>query len=178
MANLDNPHGLNAVRMMNGGKIPMDKYTVNATTAIYQGDVVQIKATGLVRTIVTTGGAASILGVAANYTSASGEVWVYNDPGTVFEIQSDGTTDPSTAAAARAHIGETAVLILTAGNTTTKVSKQELDYSSMTTGTADPLQIIGFHPSVDNDNTLAHARYLVLLKKNVFENVPESYSVI
>lgn len=156
----------------------MEKYTANATTAIYQGDVVQIKATGLVRTIVTTGGAASILGVAANYSAASGEVWVYNHPDTIFEIQSDGTTDPGTAAAALAEIGETASLVITAGNTTTKVSKHELDYSAMTTGTADPLQVIGHYGGVDNDHTLAHARYLVLLKKNVFQNVPESYSVI
>lgn len=163
--------------MMNGGKIPMDKYTVIATTAVYKGDIIQLKATGLARAIVTTGGAASIIGVAANYTAASGEVWVYNDPGTIFEIQSDGATDPGSTTAVGL-IGNSAPLVIATGNTTTKVSKLELDYSATTTGTADPLQIVGYYQGVDNDKTLAHARFLVLLKKNLFQNVPESYSVI
>jgi len=177
MANTDAPHGLNAVRMLNGGKIPMNKYPSSATTVIYQGDVVTLRANGLVATLKTTGGAANILGVAAAYAAISDYVWVYDDPRTIFEIQSDGATDPGSTTAI-AQVGNTGALTLTAGNTTTKVSKHELDYSSVTTGTADPLQIVGFYQGVDSDKTLAHARYLVLLKKSVFENVPESYSVI
>jgi hypothetical protein len=164
--------------MMNGGKIPMNKYSSSATTVIYQGDVVTLRANGLVATLKTTGGAANILGVAACYAAVSDYVWVYDDPQTIFEIQSDGATDPGSAAAAIAMIGESGPLIVTAGNTTTKVSKHEIDYDAVTTGTADPLQIVGYYQGVDNDNTLAHARFLVLLKKNVFQNVPESYSVI
>jgi hypothetical protein len=168
MANLDNPHGLNAVKMLNGGRIPMNKYTSSATTAIYQGDVVTLRANGLVATLKTTGGAENILGVAACYAAVSTDVWVYDHPETVFEIQSDGTTDPSTAAAALAIVGETGPLIVTAGNTTTKVSKHEIDYDAITTGTADPLQIIGYYQGVDNDNTLAHARFLVLLREHIW----------
>ena len=177
MANSDAPHGLNAVKMMNGGKIPMHKYDVATTSAIYKGDVVCLRAAGRVASLKTTGGAANILGVAANYTAASGEVWVYDDPGTIFEIQSDGATDPG-ATTGLGLIGNTGPFIIATGNTTTKVSKLEVDYSVITTGTADPIQIIGYYDGVDNDYLLAHARFLVLLKKNVFENVPESYSVI
>jgi len=177
MANTDAPHGLNAVKMLNGGKIPMNKYTVAATTAVYQGDVVTLRANGLVATLKTTGGATNIVGVAANYSAVGGEVWVYDDPRTIFEVQSDGATDPGSTTSV-AFRGNTGVLILTAGNTTTKVSKHELDYSSVTTSTADPLQIIGYYTAVDNDTTLAHARFLVLIKEHVYENVPESNSVI
>lgn len=155
----------------------MNRYPTSATTVIYQGDVVTLRANGLVATLKTTGGAANILGVAASYAAVSDYVWVYDDARTVFEIQSDGATDPGSTTAI-AQVGNTAPLIVTAGNTTTKVSKHELDYNACTTGTADPLQIVGFYQGVDNDKTLAHARYLVLLKKNVFENVPESYSAI
>lgn len=166
MANLDNPHGLNAIRMLNGGKIPMNKYTVAATTAIYQGDVVTLRANGLVATLKTTGGADNILGVAANYTAASGTVWVYDHPETVFEIQSDGATDPGSAAAALAIIGEVGPLVVTAGSG--KRSQMEIDYSAITTSTADPLQVIGYYQGVDNDPTLAHARFLVLLREHIY----------
>jgi hypothetical protein len=177
MSNLDNPHGLNAIRMLNGGKIPMNRYPTSATTVVYQGDVVCLRANGLVATLKTTGGAANILGVAASYGAVSDEVWVYDDARTVFEIQSDGATDPGSTTAV-AQVGNTCSLILTAGTAATKRSNHEIDYSSITTGTADPLQIVGFYQGVDNDKTLAHARYLVLLKKNVYENVPESYSAV
>lgn len=177
MANKDFPHGLNAVKMMNGGKIPMNKYNAATTSAVYQGDVVCLRAAGRVASLKTTGGAANILGVAANYSVASGEVWVYDHPDTLFEIQSDGATDPG-ATTGLGLIGNTGPFIIATGNTTTKMSKLEMDYSVVTTGTADPLQIVGYYQGVDNDYLLAHARFLVLLKKNVFQNVPESYSVI
>jgi len=163
--NLDNPHGLNAIRMLNGGKIPMNKYTVATTTAVYQGDVVTLRAAGKVATLKTTGGADNILGVAANYTAASGTVWVYDHPETVFEIQSDGATDPGSTTG-WGQIGNTGPLIVTAGSG--KRSQQELDYSAITTGTADPLQIIGYYQGSDNDYTLAHARYLVLLREHIW----------
>jgi hypothetical protein len=168
MANKDAPHGLNAVRMMNGGKIPMHKYTVAATTAVYQGDVVTLRATGLIATLKTAAGATNIVGVASNYAAASGDVWVYDDPYTIFEVQSDGATDPG-ATTAGAFLGENIDLVVTAGNTTTKISKHELDYSALTTATADPLRIIGYYESVDNDKLLAHARFLVLLNKHFYK---------
>lgn len=178
MANADAPHGLNAVKMLNGGKIPMHKYTSAATTAIGQGDIVTLRAAGKAAALKTSGGANNILGVAASYAAVSSDIWVYDDPDTIFEIQSDGATDPGSATAA-GHVGNTAVLIVAnTYNTTTKISKMELDYSSITTGTADPLQIVGFYDGVNNDPTLAHARYLVLLRKHIWASVPEAQNVI
>lgn len=178
MANNDFPHGLNAVKMLNGGKIPMNQYIVATTSAIYQGDIVCLRAAGKAASLKTTGGAANIIGVAANYAAASGNVWVYDSPNTIFEIQSDGATDPG-ASTAQAQIGNTGVLIIATGNTTTYRSKLELDYSSVTTGTADPLQIIGYWSGGANDYTLAHARYLVLLRmKHLWATVPEAGNVI
>lgn len=177
MANNDHPHGLNPVKMLNGGKIPMHKYDTATTTAIGKGDVVCLRAAGKVATLKTTGGANNILGVAASYSAASGTVWVYDHPDTIFEIQSDGATDPGATTAA-GHVGNAAPLVVTAFNTTTYRSKHELDYSAITTGTADPLQIVGIYDGVNNDPTLAHARYLVTLRKHIWKPVPESQNVI
>lgn len=177
MANLDNPHGLCAVKMLNGGKIPMHKYTSAATTAIYQGDVVTLRSAGQVAVLKTTGGASNVIGVAANYAAVSSDVWVYDHPETIFEVQSDGGTDPGSTTGLGL-VGNTGVLVVTSGNTTSKISKHEIDYSSITTGTADPIQIVGVYDGVNNDVTLAHARYLVMLRKHIWKTVPEAYNVI
>lgn len=166
MANNDNPHGLRAVKMLNGGKIPTSEYIVGTTTVVYEGDIVNLRAAGKVATLKTTGGAANTLGVAVHYATTGQALAVYDDPGTVFEVQSDGATDPG-ATTAQGHIGNNAPLVVTTGNTTSKISKHELDYSAVTTGTADPLKIIGIYAGADNDSTLAHARYLVLLNKHI-----------
>lgn len=168
MANNDNPHGLTAVRMLNGGKIPCRRYICATTSAIGQGDVVTLRAAGKVASLKTTGGATNVIGVAANYTATSGYVWVYDDPDTVFEIQSDGTTDPGSTTA-QGLVGNNGPFIISTYNTTTKISKHELDYSAVTTGTADPLKIIGYDNQVNNDITLAHARFHVLLNKHLYK---------
>ena len=81
-------------------------------------------------------------------------------------------TDPATAAAAKALVGNTAPLVVTAGNTTTYRSKHELGngtaFAATTTGTADPLQIIGYWSGGGCDYTLAHARFLVLLREHIW----------
>jgi len=47
-----------------------------------------------------------------------------------------------------------------------------LDSSSLTgtvTTTVKPLQVVGHYGIVGNDLSLAHARYLVVLNKHIFE---------
>lgn len=166
MANQDFPHGLSAVKMMNGGKIPMHTYTSAATTAIYEGEVVTLRATGVVAGTTTTGGANNIVGVAVHYAAVSSDIAVYDDPMTIFEIQSDGSTDPG-ATTALAKVGQNAPMVYTAPNTTTKRAQLEFDYSACTTGTADPLKLIGIYQGASNDSTLSHGRYLVLLNKHI-----------
>ena len=175
MANVDHPHGLNAVMSRSHDTPRLTKYTahVNTTTpvGIFRGDVVQLLATGKVKSITTTTGVDAIIGVANTYVSAAAasddsDVWVFDDPDTVFEIQSDGTTDPG-ATTALGHIGNTAPLVLGTGVAASGQSQFELDYSAMTTGTADAVQVVGHYKLVGNDMKLAHARYLVTLVKHI-----------
>jgi len=167
MANIDAPFGLRPVRMMNGGKIPMRKYAnKGATTAVYQGDIVVLQAAdGRVLRLANTSTNADIIGVAANYVAAGTagqELWVYDDPFTVFELQSDGTT----AADYTDHIGAVGPVLVTAGSTTTGVSKMELDVSQVTSsGTAsnNVVKIIGVSDNVRNDSSSSHCVVEVLV---------------
>ena len=108
MANSDAPNGLDPVYRLGGGPIPCRAYEAGVTTAIFAGDVVKMKTSGRIIAEVTTTIANDAIGVAANYVAAATTpattVWVYDDPFTVFRIQSDGTTDP-TAATADSFIG-------------------------------------------------------------------------
>ena len=169
MANVDGPHGFRPVRMLNGGKIPAHQYKCSTTTAIYEGDVLQLKANGKVKTITTVSGVDAMVGVAAHYAAiATTDVLVYDSPDTVFEAQSDGATDPGTTTAL-GHIGNTCDLIVTTGNTTTLLSKHEIDYSAITTATASgAMQIVGHYEGKDNDMTLAHARYEAIFQRHVY----------
>jgi len=172
MANKDFPSGLWPHKMSTGGKIPMNAYEAGVTTAIYEGDVVQLKAGGRVKTMTTVTGVDTILGVAATYVKASASahttVWVYDDPNTYFVVNSDGTTDPTNLTTAINHIGAGADMILTTGNTTTQRSKQEIDYSQITTATGSAaLKVMGYDESADNDKTLAHANFLVRFQRHI-----------
>ena len=175
MANVDHPHGLNAVmsRFHDTPRMTLYKAFVNTTTpvGIFRGDVVQLLATGDIKTITTTTGVDAVIGVAASYVSAlaandGADVYVYDDPDTVYELQSDGTTDPGSTTA-QGHIGNQAPLILTGGVAASGQSQMELDYGAMSTATADAIQIVGHYELVGNDMTLAHARYLVKLVKHL-----------
>lgn len=171
MANIDNPHGLRAIRMINGGKIPMTKYTSYTTSVVYEGDVVQHVGSGKVRSLLTTSGTTSgnyIVGVAANYAATNSDLWVYDDPYTVFAVNSDGATDAGESTE-KLRRGLNAPLVIATGDTTTKVSKYELDYSGSTTDTKNPLKIIGFSKEVTNTVGLAHAEYEVLLNRHFYK---------
>lgn len=172
MANVDHPHGLKPVMQLGGGPVPCHVYEANVTTAIFQGDVVTIRTDGRCDTLKTASGANNIIGVAANYveagTTPAADLWVYDDPNTIFEVQSDGTTDPGETTA-QAAIGATANLVLTTGNTSTGLSKHELDYSDIGTDTTAPLRIYGYHKQIDNDKTKAHAKMLVIFNRHFYK---------
>jgi hypothetical protein len=169
LANRDAPHGFRPVRQLHGGRVPMHQYKCSTTTAIYEGDVVQLKASGNVKTITTVSGVDCQVGVAAEYAAiATTDILVYDDPYTVFEVQCDGATDPG-ATTSLGHIGNTCDLTLTTGNTTTKLSKHEIDYDTITTATGSgAMKIVGFYEGVDNDVTLAHARYEVIFQRHLY----------
>jgi ketosteroid isomerase-like protein len=145
MANVDNPRGFSVLRGSNGGEPRMRKYKANVTTDIFRGDIVQMLAAGTVKTITTTTGAATVLGVAANAVDASDsstsqEVWVYDDPDQEFEVQDDGAAATPSAG----DVGATYALILTTGNTTTGLSKHEVDASGSGAAATDAVILMGF----------------------------------
>ncbi len=148
MANPDRPSGFHVI---DNGQVPrLRKYTAGTTTDIFRGNIVSIDADGHVANCLTTTGSITVNGVAANFVDASAsssgqDVWVYDDPHQEFWIQDDGDS----ATPATASIGATAVLILTAGNTTTGQSKQELDASGNGTAATDAVVIVGFKLSPD-----------------------------
>ena len=170
MANRDNVRGLYPIRQATGGKIPMNKYyNDGTTTAIFEGDIVYLMGgghdrRGKILRLATTTGSDDIIGVAANYVAAgtsNQEVWVYDSPETVFGVNSDGSTSTDHSA----HIGAVATAIVTAGNTTTGLSKVELDYGSITsTGTSgdNVFRIVGVDRRLDNDAASSHAELEVM----------------
>jgi hypothetical protein len=174
LANIDNPHGLRPVRQLGGGRVPLHAYwKKGTTTAVFAGDIVYMTGSdSRVLRLATTTGSDDVIGVAANYVSAASSgytVWVYDDPFTVFNVQSDGTTDTDH----HDYVGSVAAAICTAGSTTTGLSIDELDASSITsTGTASDnvFKIIGVASDVNNGSALAHADLEVLLFKHMYNH--------
>jgi len=173
MANVDHPHGLNPVMSRFHDTPRITEYYANVTTAIGRGDPVVLQADGRVNCLLTPAGSAQIIGVAAQYNAAlttpSVKIGVYDDPDTIYEIQSDGTTDPGTVAAAIAHIGSVADLVTTDCTAASGQSNVELDYSDIDQTTGAAVKIVGLYDIVGNDVTLAHARYLVQFQKHAFK---------
>ena len=142
MPNNDFPRGLWAVRSLSGGEIRTGKYIAATSATIYMGDVVTMQSNGTVQ-VAQAGDTA--IGVASEYkaTTTSGvEILVYDDPNIVFGVQA------TTAAAT--DVGANAGILATTGNTTTKVSKHELNGSTITPNAAE-LRIMGKINTPDND---------------------------
>ena len=145
MANVHNPRGFHPIRGSGGGEPRMRRYKANVTTDIFQGDIVQLLAAGTVKSITTTTGNDKILGVAANRvikaaSTTSQDVWVYDDPVQEFEVTDDGLA----ATPSQASVGAGCALIIATGNTTTGMSKMELDASAEGQAASKPVLIEGF----------------------------------
>ena len=163
MANKDSAFGLRAIGKVgqNRDNQGLSEYSIAASaTAIYQGDPVEILATG---TIGVAAAGDALLGplngvfftdastskpTFANHLEASNTAtdivgFVSDDPYERFEVQSDGAT-------AAADVGLNADIAYTAGSSPNYVSKVELDHSDLKTGTAQ-LRIIGISKDPDNN---------------------------
>jgi hypothetical protein len=145
MANTHNPRGFIPLRGSTGGEPRIRKYAANVTTDVFKGDIVQLLASGHVKSITTTTGTAPMLGVAANRikhgdSASAQDIWVYDDPDQEFEVTDDGAA----ATLSAADVGATFALILNTGNTTTGISKQELDASASGAATTDGVILEGF----------------------------------
>jgi hypothetical protein len=110
---------------------------------VYPGDFVSTDSTGRV---VAASATSAILGVAANYSSAAGaSLLVYDDPDQRFVIQADDSTVD-----AQTDIGLNYDILATAGDSTYKVSRMQMDASTQATTATLPLKLLAIEPSVGN----------------------------
>ena len=160
MANADAAFGFVPVRHMSGNAPRANKYTITSTLAenIFTGDLCIVTAAG----VITPHTAAEVnnIGVFAgvSYTASDGsyvysEYWpsgttatdivayVYDDPYTVFKVQSAGTP-------AQTNIGNCADVVAGAGSTVTGQSGFETS-GTMAAGIAT-CKIIGLYDAPDN----------------------------
>ena len=147
MANKDQLRGMIPLRHLTGGEIRVNEYIVTTGATVYKGDILKVVAAGTVEAAAADDGVI-VVGVAAEYATDSASaggvvVKVYDDPYIVFLMQADtGTAVAATAVFA------TANHVATTGDTTTFISKHELDSSDI--GTGAQLKIIGKHGAIDN----------------------------
>jgi hypothetical protein len=137
MANSNRPSGFRPY----GDILRETPYTAGA--AVYPGDVVHLEDDGLVDPAVAS---EAVLGVAASYAAASGaEVLVWDDPDQKFIAQMDDGTTPAQTA-----VGLNYNIVATAGNSTYKRSRMELDSDSGATNSNLPLKLLAFDREVNN----------------------------
>ena len=177
MANKDAAFGLRAIGKVGQNKDNqgLSEYSIAASaTAIYQGDPVEMLATG---TIGVAAAGDILLGplngvfftdastskpTFANHLKASNTAtdivgFVSDDPYERFEVQSDGAT-------AAADVGLNANIAYTAGSSPNYVSKVELDHSDLKTGSAQ-LRVLGISKDPDN-NTAGSANVNLVVMIN------------
>ena len=161
MANVDAAFGLTPIRHLSGnGYSRANKYTITSGLSenIFTGDLVIITADGVITPHTAT--EANNIGVFAgvSYTASDGSyvyaqyfpsgttatniiAYVYDDPYTVFKVQSAGTP-------AQTNIGNCAEVVAGTGSTTTGQSGFEMN-GTMSNGTAS-LKILGLYEAPDN----------------------------
>jgi len=187
MANVDSAFGLKPYEGLSpSGAIPQArKYLINPSdygTTIYQGDLVKFNGGYIEQAGVSD---ANIVGVfnGVHYQSSDGPVWsnfytasttassgdievyIYDDPNTLFTIQGDSDT-----ASTQAAVGKNADTVGTGGSTTTGLSSRELDVSTLATTAGLQLKVVGV---VDNENngTIAgtHANLIVQINEHAYK---------
>ena len=184
MANKDAAFGLKAIGKVGQNKDNqgLSEYDIAASaTAIYQGDPVEMLATGTIGTIGVAAAGDVLLGSLngvfytdastskptwANHLAASNTAtdivgFVSDDPYERFEVQSNNT-----GASAQTDIGNVANIVYAAGSSPNYVSKVELDDSDLAT-TDGQLKVIGVSKDPDNnDLTAANVNWVVTINEH------------
>ena len=178
MANKDAAFGLRPIGKVgqNRDNQGLSEYSIAASaTAIYQGDPVEMLATGTIG--VAAAGDTLLMGpltgvfytdastskpTFANHLNASNTAtdivgFVSDDPYERFEVQADGAT-------AAADVGLNADIVYAAGSSPDYVSKVELDTSDQKSGTAQ-LRIMGISKDPSN-NTAGSANVNLVVMIN------------
>lgn len=140
MSNADRPSGFRP-----HGKVLRQRDYV-ADAAIYPGDLVERTAAGKVQAMATGTDGSQLLGVAMSYAAADGDaVQVADHPDQLYVVQADGSDID-----AQTDINLNYDVVVTAGNSTYKASRMELDSDSGATTAATPLNLIAIDPRPDN----------------------------
>lgn len=157
------PYGFQPINRIGGTQyvgstrlVPVD------SGAVYDGDLVELLASGKCKVVADGTAAPQALGVCVGvqYTNSSGQTvqaqyapssgvtnvvaYVVDDPSALFKVAmvSSGTT---IAGLGRAAVGQNTSVVLNAGNATTGNSKQAIDDTTNTTATL-PIRIIDVVP--------------------------------
>ena len=160
MANVDAAFGFVPIRHLSGNAPRANKYTITSGLAenIFTGDLVIITADGVLTPHTAT--EVNNIGVFAgvSYTASDGSyvysqywpsgttatniiAYVYDDPFTVYKVQSAGTP-------AQTNVGNCADVVAGAGSTTTGISGFEIS-GTMSNGTAT-CKILGLYEGPEN----------------------------
>ncbi len=187
MANVDRPAGFRPVRYLNGspwnGKARMYYIPATDSTAVFVGDAVKsagsADATGKYATVTQAAAGDTVRGVAIGfsdqpyvavdtdnlyrkYRPASTAMYclVVDDPNVVFEVQEDNVGNDIDADM----VGLNTDFVATSGDTSSGISKFELDSSGTGTGSAQ-CRILGL---VDReDNALGtHAKWEIIFNEH------------
>ncbi len=146
MSNVDKPTGFTPIGHLSGGNIQAFEFTLTTGQVVYQGDPVQVTATGTV-SVCAAGNTTTHLGIAAEYvtdaaSAGSKKIKIYCDPNIIYEVQAN-------AAYTISNVFNTGDIITYAvGDSTSKKSKMALD----TFGTSTkPWLVLGLVDTPDND---------------------------
>lgn len=189
MANTNRPHGFVPVGHLSGGIIRhnISPYTFAAAynANVFTGDVVMLANTGYLQ--VATAGSTNLVGVFAGCqwidtdgsvrfsrywpasqavkTGTTPEIWLYDDPNIIYEVQAWTAT---TGYWAQTMNGNNADLKAnTAGSTLTGQSGMELDLDSIAATTAN-FRILGPSPAPDNDTSgVLYTKVLVKMVETI-----------
>ena len=181
MANKDAAFGLKAIGKVgqNRDNQGLSEYDIAASaTAIYQGDPVEMLATGTIG-VAAAGDVllGSLNGVFYTDASTSKPTWanhlaasntatdivgfVSDDPYERFEVQSNNA-----GASAQTDVGNNADIAYAAGSSPNYISKVELDDASLAATTAQ-LKIVGVSKDPDNsDLTAANVNWVVTINEH------------
>lgn len=137
MANADRPRGAKPTNR----EARVSKY--QAGGAIYPGDFVKFDSDG---EVVAASASNALCGVAAGYAAAQGdEILVYDAPDQEFVVQAD-----SADIDAQTDINLNYNIVATAGNSTYKMSRMELDGDTGATTATLPLKLLRIDDRIDN----------------------------
>lgn len=137
MANKDYPQGARP----DGQCKRVQEYVAGAR--VFPGDWVHWESDGKVDPAVAS---EALLGVALSYANADGDkVLVSDDPDQKYVVQADGSDID-----AQTDMGLNYNIVATAGDTTYKCSRMELDSDTGATDSTLPLRLVGLNEAIDN----------------------------